>query len=145
MLLEALQPKSFYPQKGSTMHTKLLAVALVSITAVAGLTACSSGNDRYLLVYLDTNDTASEKATSIDDIKRSLEYGGQITLHSDRVNQVDKNYPEKYVAKIDFKDDKTWSYYPKPAMLGFVSSHGWKLHTIGDGALLPFVFTKPSK
>ena len=125
------------------MNAKILGAALICTIAAFSVTGCSDSykGERFLFVYTDLSDTPKKDVSSKSDVERSLQLGGQVTLHTSVVTEIDPKFPTGYAAKLDTGDG--WSYYPKPAMLTFVSKNGWKLQQIGDGRLMPFIFVKP--
>lgn len=125
------------------MKAKILGAALICTIAAFSVTGCSDSykGERFLFVYTDLSDTPKKDVSSKSDVERSLRLGGQVTLHESVVTEIDPKFPTGYSAKLE--SEKGWSYYPKPAMLTFVSKNGWKLQQIGDGRLMPFIFVKP--
>lgn len=125
------------------MKAKILGAALICTIAAFSVTGCSDSykGERFLFVYTDLSDTPKKDVSSKSDVERSLQLGGQVTLNESVVTEIDPKFPTGYAAKLE--SEKGWSYYPKPAMLTFVSKNGWKLQQIGDGRLMPFIFVKP--
>lgn len=125
------------------MKAKIIGAALACTIAAFSITGCSDSykGDRFLFVFTDLSDTPDGDISSKLDVERSLQLGGQVTLHTSVVTEIDPQFPTGYAAKLDRGDG--WIYYPKPAMLSFVSKNGWKLQQIGDGSLVPFIFVKP--
>lgn len=128
------------------MKAKIIGAALICTIAAFGITGCSDSykGDRFLIVYTNFSKSPNlDDISSTPDVQQSLRDGGQITLHTSVATEIDPKYPTGYTAMLERGD--SWSYNARAAMLSFVTQKGWKLQQVGDGNLVPYVFTKPIK
>lgn len=128
------------------MRAKIIGTALACAIAAFCITGCSDNykGEHFLIVYTNFSKSPNlDDISSTPDVQQSLRDGGQITLHNSVVTEIDPKYPTGYTAMLERGD--SWSYNARAAMLSFVTQKGWKLQQVGDGNLMPYVFTKPIK